>query len=81
MVGTPTVLNSGIQDILQYFVVLRIGIRDDQSQPARQKSAKSHARTRRSVFVCAKVRVEDKSKIEASDKSHLDGGGETDGML
>ena len=26
------VLNSGIQDILQYFVVLRIGIRDDQSR-------------------------------------------------
>ena len=32
MVGTPTVLNSGIQDILQYFVVLRIGIRGDQSR-------------------------------------------------
>ena len=49
-------------------------------EPARQ-SAKSHARTRRSVFVCAKVRVEDKSKIEASDKSHLDWGGEAEGML
>ena len=33
MIGTPTVLNSGIQDILQYFVVPRIGIRDDQSRP------------------------------------------------
>ena len=33
MIGTSTVLNSGIQDILQYFVVLRIGIRDDQSRP------------------------------------------------
>ena len=32
MIGTPTVLNSGIQDILQYFVVPRIGIRDDQSR-------------------------------------------------
>ena len=33
------------------------------------------------MFVCAKVRVEDKSKIEASDKSHLDWGGEAKGML
>ena len=33
------------------------------------------------VCVCAKVRVDDKSKIEASNKSHLDWGGEAEGML
>ena len=49
-------------------------------EPARQ-NAMSHARRRRSVCVCAKVRVEDKSKIEASDKSHLDWGGEAEDML
>lgn len=38
MIGTPTVLNSGIQDILQYFVVPRIGIRDDQSRPKKAPS-------------------------------------------
>ena len=32
MIGTPMVLNSGIQDILQYSVILRVGIRNDQSR-------------------------------------------------
>ena len=46
MIGTPMVLNSGIQDILQYFVVLRSSIRDAQSR------SKSSAVRMTLVFGC-----------------------------